>query len=87
MQICLIGNHMFTIMDVDENSFDLAKKAEMDANNPKVQEWEKLMGTFQQALPWANHGEIWTMTEKIFQLGARCINAVSFLLSYIAVHL
>ena len=67
MQIYLIGNRMFMIMEVDE-TFDLNKKAEMDANNPKVQEWEQLMWKYQQGLPWAKKGEKWLPLEQIFQL-------------------
>lgn len=67
MQIYLTGNRMFMIMEVDE-SFDADRKAEMDANNPKVQEWEELMWKFQQELPWAKPGEKWMALEKIFQL-------------------
>lgn len=67
MQIYLTGNRMFMIMEVDE-TFNPAKKAEMDANNPKVQEWEDLMWDYQQELPWAAKGEKWIPLEKIFQL-------------------
>lgn len=67
MQIYLVGNRMFMIMEVDA-TFDLQKKAKMDAENPKVQEWERLMWTFQQALPWAKKGEKWMLMEQIFQL-------------------
>ena len=67
MQIYLTGNRMFMIMEVDER-FDPAKKAEMDSNNPKVQEWEQLMWKFQQELPWAKPGEKWIQLDKIFQL-------------------
>ncbi|PKA96543.1 L-rhamnose mutarotase [Flavobacteriaceae bacterium MAR_2009_75] len=67
MEIYLTGNRMFMIMEVDE-TFDPIKKAEMDANNPAVQNWEKLMWKFQQALPWANKGEKWISLDKIFKL-------------------
>ncbi len=67
MQIYLTGNRMFMIMEVDE-TFDPIKKANMDATNPKVQEWEKLMWKFQQELPWAEKGEKWIALEQIFQL-------------------
>lgn len=67
MQIYLTGNRMFMIMEVDE-TFDPQKKAQMDANNPKVQEWEQLMWDFQQRLPWAKEGEKWVGMERIFQL-------------------
>lgn len=68
MEIYLSGNRMFMIMEVDE-SFDAARKAALDAANPKVQEWETLMWTFQQALPWAKPGEKWLKMDRIFKLG------------------
>jgi len=67
MQIYLTGNRMFMIIEVDD-TFDPAKKAEMDANNPKVQEWEQLMWKYQQRLPWAKEGEKWIELEQVFQL-------------------
>ncbi len=67
MQIYLTGNRMFMIMDVDD-TYDPSKKAEMDANNPKVQEWEQLMWKYQQELPWAKDGEKWIELEQVFQL-------------------
>ena len=67
MQIFLTGNRMFMIMEVDE-TFDPEKKAKMDAENPKVQEWENLMWGYQQELPWARKGEKWIPLEKIFKL-------------------
>ncbi|GJM29483.1 MAG: L-fucose mutarotase [Cyclobacteriaceae bacterium] len=67
MQIYLTGNRMFMIMEVEE-SFELKQKAEMDAANPRVQQWEQLMWKFQQALPWAKKGEKWVPMEKVFQL-------------------
>lgn len=67
MEIYLTGNRLFMIMEVDE-SFDPEKKASMDAANPVVQRWEKLMETFQQALPWAGDAEKWVTMERIFKL-------------------
>ena len=69
MDIYLIGNRLCMIMEVDD-SFDFNKKAALDKNNPKVQDWEKLMWKFQQELPWAENGEKWMVMENIFQLGA-----------------
>jgi L-rhamnose mutarotase len=48
----------------------------MDANNARVQEWEKLMWSFQKPLPWAKEGEKWIMMEKIFQLQAQTTELV-----------
>ena len=67
MQIYRTGNRLFMIMDTSDN-FDAQKKEQMDANNPKVQEWEQLMWKFQQPLPWAKDGEKWVRMEQIFQL-------------------
>ena len=67
MEIYRTGNRLFMIMETDE-TFDAAKKAAMDASNPKVQEWEQLMWKFQQSLPWAKDGEKWIEMDKIYNL-------------------
>ncbi len=67
MEIYRSGNRLFMVMHVNGN-FSFAEKAEMDAHNPKVQEWEKLMWKYQQALPAANPGEKWVLMDKIFSL-------------------
>lgn len=67
MEIYLIGNRMFMIMEV-EDTFDSIKYSEMNANNPKVQEWKNLMWKYQQELPWAKDGEKWIALEKVFKL-------------------
>lgn len=67
MEIYRTGNRLFMLMET-EDDFDPARKAEMDAINPKVQEWEKLMWKFQQPLPWAKQNEKWVLMDKIFQL-------------------
>jgi L-rhamnose mutarotase len=67
MEIYLLGTRMFMVMEVNE-SFSFAKKAKADLQNPKVQEWEELMGKFQQKLPEAREGEKWQRMERIFKL-------------------
>ena len=67
MEIYLLGTRMFMIMEVDER-FSFEAKAEADGRNPKVQEWERLMWKFQQALPQAKPGEKWMLMERIFKL-------------------
>ncbi len=67
MEIYLIGNRLFMIMEVSEE-YDTLKNAELDASNPKVQEWEELMSTFQQSVPWASEGQKWTPMDRIFKL-------------------
>jgi L-rhamnose mutarotase len=67
MEIYLLGARMFMIMEVNE-SFSFGAKSEADRANLKVQEWEKLMWKFQQALPEAKPGEKWLLMEQIFKL-------------------
>lgn len=67
LEIYLPGNRLFMLMETAA-IFRFEKKAEMDAINPKVQEWENLMWKYQQALPQAKPGEKWLLMDKIFQL-------------------
>jgi L-rhamnose mutarotase len=67
LDIYRTGSRMVMIIEANEN-FSFEKKALMDNSNPKVMEWENLMWTFQQALPWAKQGEKWIVMEKIFEL-------------------
>lgn len=73
MQIYRTGNRLFMIMEVDDE-FSFEKKAAMDAANPKVQEWEKFVESFQQFLPWAKPGEKWVLMDEIFDLNADAEN-------------
>lgn len=68
MEIYILANRLFMIMEVDE-TFTPERKQMMDAANPDVQEWEKLMWKFQQAPPGAKEGEKWLPMEQIYKLG------------------
>ncbi|MBD1392670.1 L-rhamnose mutarotase [Mucilaginibacter glaciei] len=58
---------LFMIMEtMDDFSFEI--KAEKDAANPKVQEWEELMWKYQQSVKGALAGEKWILMTKIFEL-------------------
>jgi len=67
MEIYLLGTRMFMIMEVNE-SFSFEAKARAGQLNPKVQEWEMLMGTFQKVLPQAKPGEKWLLLERLVKL-------------------
>ncbi|MCX2491860.1 L-rhamnose mutarotase [Pedobacter sp. PF22-3] len=67
LEIYLLGNRLFMIMEVND-SFSFDEKAKADLANPKVQEWETLMWKFQQALPGAKPGEKWILMDQIFKL-------------------
>lgn len=72
LDIYRTGNRMFMIIEADDD-FSFEKKSAMDTVNPKVQEWEKLMWNFQQALPWARTGEKWILMDKIFSLPEKSV--------------
>ncbi len=67
MQIYRSGNQLFMIMDAHDD-FTLERKAAMDAANPKVIEWETLMGKFQQVDESGDPTKRWQVLEKVFQL-------------------
>ena len=46
MEIYLIGNRLFMIMETGED-YDPRAKAAADQDNPRVQEWEQLMWRYQ----------------------------------------
>src|SRR4051812_40192905 len=60
LEIYLLGARLFIIMEVNEK-FSFEAKRKTDLSNPKVQEWEQLMWTFQQPLPQAKSGEKWPL--------------------------
>jgi L-rhamnose mutarotase len=67
MEIYRTGNRLFMIMETDDY-FSFENKAQMDTNDPKVQEWEELMWKYQLPLPWAKEGEKWVPMNKIFEM-------------------
>ena len=67
LEIYLTGDRLFMIMEVNE-SFSFERKTAMDSENPKVQEWERLMWNYQEGLPWAKKDEKWILMDKIYQL-------------------
>jgi len=67
LEIYLLGTRMFMIMEVNDK-FSFEAKTRADASNPKVQEWEKLMWTFQQPLPQAKPGQKWMLMDRVFKL-------------------
>lgn len=70
MEIYLLNNRLFMVMETEEN-FSFDKKAILDGKNPKVEEWEVLMWKYQQPIPGSYPGEKWKIMEKIFSLTSR----------------
>jgi L-rhamnose mutarotase len=67
LEIYLLGERMFMIMEVNEQ-FSFEAKAKADRENPKVREWEELMWKFQAPLADTKPGEKWLLMERIFKL-------------------
>ncbi|MGK2860577.1 MAG: L-rhamnose mutarotase [Chitinophagaceae bacterium] len=65
LEIYRFGNRLFMIMQVTDE-FEFEKKAAADAANPVVQDWEKLMWKYQQAVPGSQPGEKWVVMKKMF---------------------
>lgn len=67
MEIYRTGTRLVMLMETEPNfSFDI--KSSLDAQNPKVQEWESLMWNYQMAIPGAKSGEKWASMDRIFVL-------------------
>jgi L-rhamnose mutarotase len=67
MEIYLFGTRMCMVIEVNER-FSFGKKAQTDAADAKVREWEDLMWRFQKAVPGAGAREKWVLMERIFEL-------------------
>lgn len=67
MEIYLLGNRLFMIIETDA-TFSFERKRQMDEANPKVREWEALMGAFQKALPQSTPGQKWVPAKLVFKL-------------------
>lgn len=65
MKIFNIENRLFMVVKTTDD-FSFENKAQLDQNNPKVQDWENLMWTFQKALPNSKVGEKWRLMDEIF---------------------
>ena len=70
LDIYLVGNRLFMVMDSAEDAAGGAKTTD-DSDNPHVQAWEALMGELQQDLPFEgkNRGAgKWQRMEHIYSL-------------------
>jgi len=67
MEIYLLGNRLFMIMDTVDD-FDHDKAMEELATKPKQAEWEAWVARFQQSNSDASAGEKWKLMERIFSM-------------------
>lgn len=67
MEIYLLGNQLFMIMDTVAD-FDHDKAMKELAEKPRQAEWEKYMSRFQKTSATATADEKWQLMERIFKL-------------------
>jgi L-rhamnose mutarotase len=69
MEIYRIENRLMMVMEVAAR-FSFEQKAAADAANAKVQAWERLMWTYQQAIPGGPADAKWRLMDRIFAFQA-----------------
>ncbi|AGH44420.1 L-rhamnose mutarotase [Paraglaciecola psychrophila] len=67
MQIYRLGTLLVMVLQVNE-TFSFEAKALNDKNNPKVQEWERLMERFQKVASQDGETSKWQVMKPIFDL-------------------
>ncbi|MEO9805013.1 MAG: L-rhamnose mutarotase [Reichenbachiella sp.] len=67
LELYRVENRLMMVMEVND-TFSFDRKAEMDESNEQVQEWERLMWKYQQALPNTKPGEKWRLMKNIFSM-------------------
>lgn len=67
MEIFRVGNRLCMVLETTDD-FTFEEKARLDAANPKVQQWEALMDTYQDRLPWVAPGAKWALMQSVFRL-------------------
>jgi L-rhamnose mutarotase len=66
-RIYLLGNRLVMILDT-EDTFDPDHDLVGYTDKPRAKEWDELMKTFQEPLPWAKPGEYWLRMDLVFDL-------------------
>ena len=67
MKIFLLGTRLFMYMETTDE-FDPRVDFPRYTEDPKAQEWDELMRTFQQRAPEASPDEWWALMEPVFEL-------------------
>ena len=68
MKIYLLGRRMFMICEVEDDFDHTVDFPRYLTLHPRCQEWEDLMGTFQEPVKDATEGEKWAFMEEVFRL-------------------
>ena len=69
MEIYRFRDRLCMVIDTTDD-FSFERKAEMDKQNKKVQEWETTMLKFQQLLPGTEGSSKWVEMKKVFNLSS-----------------
>ena len=67
MEIYILGNRLFMIMDTTDE-FDMERDYARLATLPRQAEWEEHMSKYQKVLPGQSSQEKWKLMERIFKL-------------------
>lgn len=68
MKIYLLGRRLFMVMDTVEDFAPERDFVRYLTLHPRCQEWEDLMGDFQEKVPEAKEDEKWAYMERVFDL-------------------
>ena len=68
MKIWLLGCRLVMVIDVDDDFDPEVNFARYMTMDPKIQEWEDMMGEYQLTHPLSKEGTRWADMELVFQL-------------------
>jgi L-rhamnose mutarotase len=68
MRIWLLGQRLFMVMDTTDDFDPETDLQEYLMLDPKNDQWENLMATFQEQVPEARPGEFWADMELVFKM-------------------
>ena len=68
MNIYLLGRRLLMVMEAPDEFDPATDFAQLEGSNPRYDEWQRLMDTFQEPVADAQPGEHWALMERIFEL-------------------
>jgi L-rhamnose mutarotase len=68
MRIWLLGRRLFMVMETHDAFEPERDFARYRASDPRIDEWQALMESFQQPVPEAKPGEWWAAMDLVYEL-------------------
>lgn len=68
MQIYLLGRRLFMVLEAPDDFEPRRDFAKLGGMDPRYEEWQRLMNTYQEKVPEALPGEHWAQMERVFLL-------------------